>query len=79
MTWNYRIIHHDKSDYPDFAIHEVFYDKDGKVESWTEHPIDVSGESNAEIVRVLKMMLKDVSKYPVLVESQIEEAIHDKI
>jgi hypothetical protein len=79
MIWNYRVIHHDKSDYPDFAIHEVFYDKGGKVESWTLNPVDASGGSKTEVIRVLEMMLKDTNKYPILVESQLEEAIRDKI
>jgi len=79
MTWNYRIIHHDKADYPDYAIHEVFYDKDGKVESWTSNPIDPSGESKAEVIRVLEMMIKDIKKAPILTESKLEKAIRDKI
>ena len=79
MTWNYRIIYHDKTDYPDYAIHEVFYDEDGKVESWTSNPIDPSGGSKAELIRVLEMMLNDVKKTPILIESKLEEAISVKI
>lgn len=79
MTWNYRIVYHNKADYPEYAIHEVFYGKDGKVESWTSNPIDPSGESKTDVIGILEMMLKDVKKKPVLIESKLEEAIRAKI
>ena len=66
MTWNYRVIkyksHHDTI----FALHEVFYD-DGKIEGWTERPIDLDGfESVDDLLGTMKMMMKDIENHPVL-------------
>ena len=79
MTWNYRIIYHDEGKHPYFAIHEVFYNELGKVTNWTTDPIDVSGESQLEVTKTLMQMLKDTDKTDVLLESQLEKAIHDTI
>lgn len=40
MTWNYRVMIHDDWGGPGesgLVIHEVHYDNDGNVISWTEH------------------------------------------
>ncbi len=76
MTWNYRIIHHDKGGHSYFAIHEVFYDDHGKVTNWTADPIYVSGENKLEVNRTLEQMLEDTSKTDVLLESELEESVH---
>ena len=70
MTWNYRIIKHNTSKQNHFALHEVFYDDKGKITSWTEQPIDIVGESKADIERALKQMLLDIDT-PVLTESEL--------
>jgi hypothetical protein len=75
MTWEYRIIHHDNEGHPYFAIHEVFYDNHGKITNWTADPIDVAGETQPELIATLKQMLRDAES-EVLVESQLEKAIH---
>ena len=51
MTWNYRIIKHDTSKSVFYAVHEVFYlGKDqGKADTWTVEPIDITGESKDDI------------------------------
>jgi hypothetical protein len=62
MHWNYRVV----SDATGWlAIHEVFY-RGGKPISMTENPVDVSSETKAGIVRVLRMMLRDATRKPVL-------------
>lgn len=67
MTWNYRVIKYDhrpdyNGDEPWFAIHEVYYDEDGKPTSVTENASTVSGE---DLKWVVERMQEAVSK-PVL-------------
>lgn len=50
MSWNHRIIRHIKprthmDDAIYYAIHEVYYDENGKVNGWTEDPIEIMEES----------------------------------
>lgn len=77
MNWNYRIIHHDTGEHVYFAIHEVFYDEHGKVTNWTTDPIDVSGESKSEVIKTLNRMFEDIEKSEILLESQLDEVVHD--
>jgi hypothetical protein len=70
MTWNYRIIKHDTAKRNHFAIHEVFYDDKGKITNWTEQPIDIMGESKADIKRLLKQMTLDIET-PILSETDL--------
>lgn len=52
MSWNYRIV---KSADPDgtevWAVHEVYYDSEGKPEAWTERPSHPLGETWNELHR----------------------------
>lgn len=77
MTWNHRIIKHDIKKPAYFAIHEVFYEEDGKINGWTQDPIDISGESREEILRILKQISLDI-KTPVLNESKLLKATMNK-
>ena len=43
MTWNYRIIYHDKSDPSYYGLHEVYYNEDGSIASWTSDA-DIIGD-----------------------------------
>ncbi|WP_428086493.1 hypothetical protein [Candidatus Thioglobus sp.] len=61
MTWNYRIVSKDES----FAIHEAFYDDDGKVETITQDPCSPSGETISELKEDLKYFEKSLS-LPIL-------------
>lgn len=71
MTWNYRIIrktqryHGRATRYYD--IHEVFYDKNGKPDSWSEDAVDANSVSTVrELQTSLSRMLCDSLKHPVL-------------
>jgi len=67
--WNYRIIrrHHKEIDTETFQIHEVYYDDEHQVESWTAGPIDPTGETLLELKGDVELMLKAFEQ-PVLVE-----------
>ena len=48
-----------------YQIHEVFYDKEGNVESYTKNGVTVGGNNIGEVKWVLLEMLKALDK-PVL-------------
>jgi hypothetical protein len=67
-TWHYQLMYHkvDMKSFVDgdyYAIHEYYPDKDG--DSWTEAPVDVTGDSVEEVKEVLQMMLADIEKHGV--------------
>lgn len=70
MTWNHRIIKHQKNKRTYYAIHEVFYDNTGKITSWTEDPVDIVGDSKNDVMRILKQMTADCTA-PVLNEPEL--------
>lgn len=69
MSWNYRVIKHktntgnpdlDKLDPEWFGLHEVYYDKDGKIEGWTEEPVNLCATDLKELREDVKMMFDAV-------------------
>lgn len=77
--WNYRVVERHMNGDPKsskwLAIHEVYYDEDGKVQGIASNPCDVratDGESIESIRKTLNMMLdatvKPVVKYHTLCE-----------
>lgn len=71
MTWNYRIIYHDDHKFPYYGLHEVYYDKEINIKTWTLDA-QIVGDDVKDLVSTLKMMLKDAKKYPVLIHSELE-------
>lgn len=70
MSWNLRVV---ATEEPmiggppeiDFAIHEVYYDKNGKPDGMTKNPIRVSGES-IEALRWYMDKMKLALEKPIL-------------
>jgi hypothetical protein len=64
-TWNFRIIKHNLPTEPEvwFGLHEVYADKKGRIEGWTEQPILV-GDSIEDIAKELNHMVDDVRRFP---------------
>jgi hypothetical protein len=60
-TWNYRIIHEQDC----YTVHEVFYNEDGTMYSWTEGEVGIVGNTLEECVEEYKMMAEAFSK-PIL-------------
>ena len=55
MSWNYRIIKKKwAEDYTEFAVHEVYYDDDGKPTAVTETSVYPIGETEEELHRDFK-------------------------
>jgi len=69
MSWNYRVIRKKSDVVIDepfyYEIHEVYYNKNGKPDSWTTDSIAPSGDSLEDLQQCLKLMLNDTKK-PIL-------------
>jgi len=68
MTWNHRVLYHAPTDKnPDewFAIHEVYYDENGKPTMCTKEPVEPFGESLDELKEDMQWFLAALDK-PVL-------------
>lgn len=62
MTWNYRIIQFDDCE----ALHEVYYDDEGRPTAYTENAVDFVFDHPGDIEDGLRMALRDVQNYPKL-------------
>ena len=65
--WRYGIV---KDDFPSsfidrFSIRELYYDKNGNLESWSKEPEELVGESKEDLIALLELMLKDAKKYGI--------------
>lgn len=65
--WNHRIFRHadntSKYKIESYALHEAFYDDNGKVDTWTEEPTTPYGETVDELIGHLEQMLADAKKF----------------
>jgi len=57
MSWNYRIVKHDKTDEIYLQIHEVYYDEKDDIEAYTEDTIHPFGKTREELISDLKYLL----------------------
>lgn len=74
--WNYRIIRFTRGGSSYLALHEVYYNEDGSVWSYTENAVDVLvglEEGKKGLIETLEMMLKDAKKAPILLEEDLLE------
>lgn len=77
MNWNYRVIHHDVNEDPEyhfFSIHEVFYDDYGQITSWTENSVGPYGEAMIELEDNHQLMARAFDK-PRLSLKELEASI----
>lgn len=70
--WNYRVLmRQDPTEGETYEVHEVYYDEDGEISTWTERPTKV-GEGSAECLKkTLEHMINALDK-PVLREVQLD-------
>ena len=71
MTWNCRIIYHDKDEYPWFGVHEVYYNQEGCIYTYTIEAMDLTGETEGELKEYIDMIQRDVNRSPILIQSEI--------
>lgn len=71
MSWNYRVIRkripNTKEYY--YFLAEVFYERDGSLMAYSDET-QATGSNQDEIIEVLKMMLKDAKRFPVIDEKE---------
>ncbi|WP_285644998.1 hypothetical protein [Pseudomonas sp. NBRC 100443] len=64
--WNYRVLmRHDTIEGEIYEIHEVYYDENGDISMWTEHPAELSEGSVEDLRDTLKHMLDALRKPPL--------------
>ncbi len=69
--WTLQIIYHDKEKYPWYGVHEIFYNDDGSIYAYTEDAMDVTGETVEELKEYAQMIVNDINKAPILIQSEI--------
>ena len=74
-TWNYRVLERKdkKTGENPYAIHEVYYNEEGKPDGCTENAVAPMGESLEELNNDIVHYLRALKK-PVLVYDSLEEA-----
>lgn len=72
--WRYQVINHGTKENPSLGVHEIYLNVGNKDDSmWTQSPISLNNYNGLEeLIRSLETMLKDIRKYPILIESEIE-------
>jgi len=69
-TWNFRVVKAQYATEVWYGIHEVYYDKNGEVEAWTDKPVEVAGCSIRELRETLIQMLECLDKK--VIDDQVE-------
>lgn len=65
MSWNYRLMAHEHKGEIYFKIHEVFYNKKLKPDSYTSDAVSVGGDDLSGLIMTLSLMNDCLTK-PVL-------------
>lgn len=72
MSWNYRVVKYANNE--GYGLHEVYYDKNDKIEGWTEHPVvtcEADESFEREFVKELTAMIADIERAPCLKEEEM--------
>ena len=70
--WNHRVIHKDYGDGEEqYSVHEVHYNPDGTINSYTVDPIDLSCETLGGLRQYIKWCLKSLDN-SILEDGKIE-------
>lgn len=77
MTWNYRVVKRKIGCEVLLEIHEVYYDSDGSIESWTENSIIPSGKTIEELKKDFSMQLL-AFELPILDYDQMVASLKNK-
>ena len=62
MSWNHRVMKSKDGDDYFYQIHEVYYDKEGKVDGYTARGTSPCGNSLQELKEDLELMLNCLNK-----------------
>lgn len=70
MTWSYRLILNEEDpDNPCYAMHEVFYNDEGKPTSWTSSPVEVILEVDGYANEAVRMFRDILLRPPLRVKN----------
>jgi len=60
--WNHRVIHryYEENDTHSYQIHEVYYEKNGSIEDWTESAMEPFGERPSELREDIRHFIKAI-------------------
>jgi hypothetical protein len=73
--WDYRVVHSiNEEDEVVYGIHEVYYDKDDKLLTYTGHPVTPCGTTINELMRELTLFNQAVLK-PTLDKKELDATI----
>lgn len=82
MSWNYRAMKSLDVDGSEIlAVHEVYYDKRGRITGWTENAVNLDGFEipkgggllqKKELLSALSMMFNDVAQHPIIERAEVE-------
>jgi len=71
MSWNYRIIYHKAGYIEDnpklkwdeyLAIHEAYYDNEGKINNISKHAVSIVGDEGKDSLSSIKQILQDMTE-----------------
>jgi len=62
MSWNYRVLKSVDDDDDWFQLHEIYYNKDNKVNGWVKAGATVHGNSIDDLRDTLNKMLEALDK-----------------
>lgn len=75
--WRYIVIRRRnvvaERDFPYLALHEGYFNADGKMHSYTAEPVDVIADDEQDMRATLVMMLSDAIRYPVIDETDLPD------
>lgn len=77
MSWNYRIIKKEYGNEVEYAIYEVYYNKRGVIDGWSENPTCVAGNSLNDLAKDFQLYAEAFSK-PVLKYYESEEKLREE-
>lgn len=79
MSWNYRVVKRTESvphlgePVISYGIHEVYYDKSGKINGVTEEPVIISCDNHLDLYDTVDRIVKCLNKKTVVYETLEEE------
>jgi hypothetical protein len=71
MSWHYLAVRKQQGVDLWIEIHEVYLDRAGRIEFWTEDSRSVRGNDLDDLVRGLRHMLYDVARWDVVAEAAL--------
>ncbi len=62
MSWNYRIMRHERDGNVWYGLHEYYFGMGRAENAWSTDPEPVIADTAKELIEILKMMLSDAKK-----------------